>query len=134
MHGGGIRVTGHLYDVWFVEVVLGGAGGDTPVGTSLYEVFALAGLRVMGPVVPQVLRMYAALDVGITARGQGGVADAPVWGAFPIEAGGGLEVGLPGAFTAGLFLDVRGSARVPFEREPAFLGIAWSAGVAAMWF
>ncbi len=37
------------------------------------------------------------------------------------------------SFAIGAFV-VRLQTRVPFEREPAFVGVAWSAGLAVMWF
>lgn len=134
MSGGGLRTTGHVTDVWFVDLILGGTGGDLGGGRSLWEFIGMLGVRAMGPVLPNILRLFAALDTGITARGYGGMPDAPVWGAFAFDAGGGLEVGFDSRFTAGFFVDLRLQTRVPFEREPAFLGAAWSAGIAVMWF
>ncbi len=131
MHGGGLQLTGHVVDFVFIEVVLGGMGGSLG-GRSLYEVPILAGVRLMGPVGLRNLRLYGALDIGITIRGVGGGA---TWGAFPIDAGGGIELGLPTEdnFTVGLFLDARAAVRVPFEREPVFVGVSWSGGLAIMW-
>ena len=108
-----------------------GAGADIGRGQALWEVITMLGVRVAGAVVPDVLRLFAALDTGVTARGLSGFAMAPVWGAFATDVGGGLEIGFGSDFTAGFFVDVRLTTRVPFEREPAFVGAAWSAGIAA---
>jgi hypothetical protein len=134
MSGGGLRTTGHVTDIWFVDIVLGGLGSDIGGGRSLWEFVGMLGVRAMGAVVPNILRLFAAIDVGITARGEGGYRDAPTWGAFATDVGGGLEVGFDSRFTAGFFVDARLHTRVPFEREPAFVGVAWSAGIAIMWF
>jgi hypothetical protein len=130
MSGGGLRTTGHVADVWFVDLLIGGLGGDLGGGRSIWEFVGMLGVRVAGAVVPNVLRLFAALDTGFTARGIGGA----VWGAFATDVGGGLEVGFDSRFTAGFFVDVRLQTRVPFEREPAFVGPAWSAGFAVLWF
>lgn len=134
MSGGGLRFTGHANDVWFVDLMGGGSGSDLGGGRSLWEAFGMVGVRVMGPVVPDVLRLFAALDTGFSGRGFAGYRDAPSWAAFAADLGGGLEVGFGAPFTVGFFTDVRLQTRVPFEREPAFVGVAWSAGLAVMWF
>jgi hypothetical protein len=134
MSGGMLRTTGHLEDVWFIDLMLGGAGADIGRGQALWEVITMLGVRVAGAVVPDVLRLFAALDTGITARGLSGLPSAPTWAAFATDVGGGLEVGFGSDFTAGFFVDVRLTTRVPFEREAAFVGVAWSAGIAALWF
>lgn len=134
MSGGGLRFTGHVSDVWFVDLMAGGSGSDLGGGRSLWEAFGMVGVRVMGALVPDVLRLFAALDTGFSGRGLAGMRDAPSWAAFAADVGGGLEVGLGDPFTVGFFTDVRLQTRVPFEREPAFVGVAWSAGLAVMWF
>lgn len=134
MSGGGLRLTGHVSDVWFVDLMGGGSGSDLGGGRSLSEAFGMIGVRVMGAVVPDVLRLFAALDTGFSGRGFAGYRDAPSWGAFAADLGGGLEVGFGAPFTVGFFTDVRLQTRVPFEREAAFVGVAWSAGLAVMWF
>lgn len=134
--GGGIRATGHLDDVFFLELTIGGLGRDYEPGRTLLEVPIHLGLRVMGPLVTPILRAYGTLATGITIHGATGEPEIGAWGVLPIELGGGLELGAPvdERFAVGGFVDVRASARVPFERQSASLGVAWSAGLALMWF
>lgn len=134
--GAGLRFTGHLDDVYFLEVTLGGLGGPWRDERTLLEVPFHVGLRVMAPLVTPIVRIYGALATGVTLRGATGEPEIPAWGGIPIELGGGLEVGGPleDHWAIGGFVDVRASARLPFERQDASLGVAWSAGLALMWF
>lgn len=134
--GGGIRFTGHLDDAFFLEATLGGMGRAYDDARTLYEVPFLFGLRIMAPIITPIFRMYGTLATGIALRGVGGEGAGTAWGVFPVELGGGVEMGGPldERFSIGGFLDVRAAARVPFEREEASLGLAWSAGLAFLWF
>lgn len=136
LSGGALRFTGHLDDLYFLEVTLGGMGRSFVDGRTLVEVPILLGFRVMGPLVDRVLRLHGVLASGVLIRTATGEPGIGAWGGLPIELGGGLEVGAPIAerMSIGVFVDVRGIARIPFEREPASVGVGWSAGLAVMWF
>jgi hypothetical protein len=132
LHGGALRFTGHLADVWFLEVVLGGQGASTTFRDIGEGVF-LIGPRVAAPIATPNLRIYASLDTGILIRS---IGNMQTWGIWPISLGGGLELGgaLDELWAVGGYVDVRAEARVPFEREPASIGVVWSAGLAFLWF
>lgn len=134
--GGGLRFTGHVVDIVFVEVTLGVLGRTWDDSRTLIELPLLVGVRLMGPLVTPIARMYATLATGIALRTLTNEREAPVWGAWPAELGGGIEVGGPldDRFAIGGFVDVRLATRIPFERQDATIGIAWSAGLALLWF
>lgn len=132
LHGGAFRFTGHIEDVWFIEGEIGGKGTSTPA-FNIGEFQFVLGPRVMAPVVPSVLRLYGTLATGIILRS---IGDRNNWGIWPLQFGGGIEVGAPieENWSIGGFIDVRGELRIPFERDPISLGFTWSGGVAFMWF
>lgn len=132
LHGGALRFTGHLADVWFLEVILGGQGASTAF-RDLGEGVFLIGPRVAAPLLTPNVRLYASLDTGIVVRS---IGNMQTWGIWPISIGGGLELGgaLDELWAIGGYVDVRAEARVPFEREPASIGVVWSAGFALLWF
>ncbi len=131
LHGGALRFTGHLEDVWFLEAVLGGQGAST-ASRDIGEVILLLGPRVGVPLVTPNLRLYVSLDTGVLIRN---VASA-TWGIWSTQLGGGLEFGgeIDTNWSIGGYVDVRAEGRVPFEREPASIGLVWSAGLAFLWF
>ncbi len=128
LHGGAFRFTGHIEDVWFIEAEIGGKGAP-----NLGEFQFALGPRVMAPIIPSVMRLYGTLATGIIVRA---IGDRNSWGIWPLQLGGGIEVGAPLTenWSIGGFIDVRGELRVPFERDPVSLGFTWSAGAAFMWF
>ena len=132
LHGGALRFTGHLTEVWFLELILGGQGAATSFRDIGEGVF-LIGPRVAAPIVTPNLRLYASLDTGVIIRS---IGNMQTWGIWPISLGGGLELGgaLDELWSIGGYVDVRAEARVPFEREPASIGVVWSAGLALLWF
>jgi len=132
LHGGALRFTGHLEDIWFIEGEMGGKGTSTPA-FNIGEFQFVFGPRVMAPIIPSVLRLYGVLTTGIILRSIGARGG---WGIWPLQFGGGLEIGAPltDNWSIGGFIDVRGELRIPFERDPVSLGIIWSAGLAVMWF
>ena len=136
LSGGALRFTGHLDDLYFLELTLGGMGRSYVDGRTLVEVPILLGFRVMGPIVDRILRLHAVLASGVFIRTATGEPGIGAWAGLPIELGGGIEVGAPIAerMSIGFFLDLRAVARIPFEREQAALGLGWSAGLAVMWF
>lgn len=132
LHGGGLRFTGHLTDPWFIELNLGGQGAATAL-RDIGEFVCSIGPRVAAPLVPGNLRIYASLVTGIVIRS---IGNMQTWGIWPVALGGGLELGaaLDERWSLGAFIDVRGEARVPFERDPASVGLVWSGGLAFLWF
>ncbi|MBX7194768.1 MAG: hypothetical protein K1X94_22120 [Sandaracinaceae bacterium] len=132
LHGAALRFTGHLEDVWFLEVILGGQGAATSFRNIGEGVF-LIGPRVAAPIVTPNLRLYASLDTGILIRS---IGNMQTWGIWPISLGGGLEFGgeIDTSWSIGGYVDVRAEARVPFERESASIGLVWSGGLAFLWF
>jgi hypothetical protein len=132
LHGGAMRFTAHLDDVWFLDLVLGGQGASTAI-RDIGEGFFLIGPRVAAPLVTPNLRVYGVLDLGFVARSLG---NRNTWGVFTSQLGGGLELGgeLDTNWAIGGYVDVRAEVRVPFERESASFGVLWSAGLALLWF
>ena len=132
LHGGVLRFTGHIEDIWFIEGEFGGQGASTPAFT-IGEFQATLGPRVAATLIPSVLRLYGALTTGIIIRA---IGDRNTWGIWPLQLGGGLEVGSPltDNWSIGAFVDFRGELRIPFERDPLSVGFRWSAGLAFMWF
>lgn len=132
LHGGALRFTGHLADVAFLEVVLGGQGART-TARDIGEFIALVGPRLAAPLLTPNLRLYGVLDTGILVRS---IGNGNTWGIFPVQLGGGLELGgeLEENWSIGGYLDARVELRVPFERDPVSIGVVWSAGLALLWF
>lgn len=132
LHGGALRFTGHIEDVWFIEAEIGGKGARASA-LDIGEFQFVLGPRVMAPIIPSVLRLYGVLATGIVLRS---IGNGVGWGIWPLQLGGGLEVGAPltDNWSIGGFIDVRGELRVPFERDAASFGFTWSAGLAIMWF
>lgn len=132
LHGGGLRFTGFLDDVWFIEGVIGVRGAATAT-RDIAEGLFLFGPRVAAPLITPVLRVYASLLTGILIRS---IGNMQTWGIWPVQLGGGLEVGGPidERWSIGAYVDVHAEARVPFEREPAAIGVFYSAGLAFLWF
>jgi len=130
--GGGPRLPGFLDDVWFLDAVIGARGAATAFRDIAEGVF-LIGPRVAVPIVTPVLRLYASLLTGMLIRS---IGNMQTWGIWPVQLGGGLEVGGPidERWSIGAYLDVHAEARVPFEREPAAIGVFYSAGLAFLWF
>jgi hypothetical protein len=133
--GGLLRTTGHLTDIYYLEITLGVSGMAQGDRSTLIEVPFLLGFRIMAPIEHQVLRAYGTLASGIMLHslyeGRSGV-----WVVLPIELGGGLEVGGPVGerMSIGAFFDVRAVARLPFENESVSVGIGWSSGLGIYWF
>lgn len=127
-HGGAMRATGHFGDIYFLDFALGGTG--SVAAESIWEGFLLVGLRIAGAVVPNILRLFAALDVALSVRGLA----TNYWSAIGSELGLGLEVAFGEWSMVGFFTDVRLVTRVPVAVEPAWVGFGWSAGLALLWF